>query len=384
MAKRGHGEGTITRRKDGRWMAQVTIGRDPLTGKLKRKTFYGKTRKEVQEKLDTFKAEVRTGTYIEPRKTTFGDWTARWLELYVKPKVKTSTYSKYQIHLKTHIIPNLGHIELQHLTTDHVQELYNALAKTHSSSVIAIIHQVVNGALKAAVKQKVILNNPAEHTVRPSVKYREIIPLSKEEVGTYLEAARGERLYAAFLLDFYTGLRRGELLALRWENIDLDAGVLTVKESLSRVKNPDTGKSELIFSEPKTENSKREVPLLPEVVQELRKHKARQNEEKLLLGAAYEDNDLVFCTAEGKPVEPRNLLRKHKAILKKAGLRSEIRIHDIRHTFGTLLAQAGENPKNIQILLGHADVRTTIGTYCHSTMKDKRRTVERLAGILET
>jgi len=384
MAKRGHGEGTIYKRKNGTWAAQVTIGRDPLTGKLKRKTFYGKTRKEVQEKRDTFMAEVKTGTYVEPNKTTFGDWTARWLELYVKPKVKMSTYSKYQIHLKTHIIPNLGHIELQNLTTDHIQEFYNALAKTHSSSVVAIVHQTVSGALKAAVKQKVILNNPAEHTVRPSVKYKEIMPLSKEEVAVYLEAAKGERLYAAFLLDFYTGLRRGELLALRWGDIDLDEGILKVKQSLSRVENPDTGKSELIFSEPKTESSKREVPLLPFVVQELRAHKARQNEEKLLLGATYQDNGLVFATAEGKPVEPRNLLRKHKAILKKAGLRSEIRIHDIRHTFGTLLAQAGENPKNLQAILGHADIRTTLGTYCHSGIEDKKRTMERLAGILET
>lgn len=382
MGKRGHGEGTITKRKDGRWMAQVTVGRDPLTGKLKRKTFYGKTRREVQEKLDNFKAEVKTGTYVEPRKTTFGDWVTCWLELYVKPTVKMSTFSKYRINARTHIIPNLGHIELQQLTTDHIQEFYNALAKTHSSSVIAIVHQIISGCLKAAVKQKVILNNPAEHTVRPTVKYREITPLSPQEVTAYLEAAKGERLYAAFLLDFYTGLRRGELLALRWSDIDLDAGILTVRRSLSRVETYD-GKTKLVFSEPKTASSKREIPLLPFVLQELKAHKARQAQEKLLLGQAYQDNDLVFATAEGKPVEPRNLLRKHKAILKKAGLRSEIRIHDIRHTFGTLLAQAGENPKNLQAILGHADIRTTLGTYCHSGIEDKKRAMERLANVLK-
>lgn len=401
--KRGHGEGTIVKRPDGRWMAQVTVY-DPLSDKPKRKTFYGKTRREVQEKVDTYKAEVKTGTYVEPNKVNFGDWVRRWLELYVKPKVKMSTYSKYTINAETHIVPGLGKVPLQQLTTDHIQEFYNNMAQTHSSSVLAILHQIVNGALKAAVKQKVIVNNPAEYTVRPSVNYREITPLSPDEVKRYLDAAREDRLYVAFLLAFYTGLRRGELLALRWSDItlrtkngtnltmaddidwkkiDMKSATLTVKQSLSRVENYD-GKTELVFSEPKTESSKREIPILSFVLQELKSHRATQAQDKLLAGIAYEDNDLVFATALGKPIEPRNLLRKHKAILKKAKLREELRIHDIRHTFGTLLAQAGENPKNLQAIMGHADIRTTLGTYCHSGLEDKLRAVNKLADVLKS
>jgi len=380
--KRGHGEGTIYKRNDGSWTAQVSIGRDPATGKLKRRTFYGKTRKEVQEKLDTVKAEVKTGTYIEQNKVTFGDWITRWLELYVKPTVKMSTFSKYRINVDTHAIPKLGEFELQRLTTDQIQEFYNNLAKTHSSSVLAILHHVVSGALKATVKHKFILNNPAENTVRPTVNYKEVIPLSPAEVKKYLEAARSERLYAAFFLDFYSGLRRGELLALHWSDIDLTSGVLTVRQSLNRVENYDK-KTQLVFSEPKTASGKREIPLLPFVVQELKAHKARQAREKLLVGQEYQDNGLVFATAEGRPIEPRHFLRKHKDILSRAGIRSEIRIHDIRHTFGTLLGQAGENPKNIQTIMGHADIRTTLGTYCHSNIEDKKRAMERLEGVLK-
>lgn len=400
--KRGHGEGTIYKRANGQWAAQVTVN-DPLAGTVKRKTFYGKTRREVLEKLDTFKAEVKTGSYVEPSKTQFGEWVTRWLELYVKPKVKMSTFSKYVINANTHIIPFLGHILLKQLTTDHIQAFYNQLAKTHSTSVLGIVHQVLSGALKAAVKQKVIIYNPAEHTVRPAVTYKEITPLSVDEVKRYLDVARNDKLYAAFLLDFYTGLRRGELLALRWsdltlrtkkgvaltmaddipwERIDMRSGALQVRQSLSRVENYE-GTTQLVFSTPKTESGKREIPLLPFVLQALRAHKAVQTQEKLLLGSAYADKGLAFATAAGSPIEPRNLLRKHKEILRVAGLRTELRIHDIRHTFGTLLAQAGENPKNLQVIMGHADIRTTLGTYCHSGIEDKMRAVERLADVIK-
>ena len=381
--KRANGEGTIRQRKDGRWEVIITVGTDPMTGKPKTKSLYGKTQKEVKEKRDAYFVAVKTGTYVEPDRTTFGTWVTRWLDLFAKPKVRMSTYAKYRINTKTHILPKLGNVELQKLTTEHIQEFYNEKAASLSSSVIAILHQIINGSLKQAVRQKVIINNPAENTVRPTVKYKEISPLTSLEVTAYLETAKNERLYAAFLLDIYTGLRRGELLALRWKNVDLKAGVLTVKESLNRVETY-SGKTELVFSEPKTANSKREIPLLSNIVQELKAHKARQNEEKLFFGQAYQDNDLVFTTHEGKPIEPRNFLRKHKALLKRAGLREEVRIHDLRHTFGTMLGQSGENPKNIQLIMGHADIRTTLGTYCHSTLEDKKKAIEKLAAIIKT
>ncbi|RJQ30570.1 MAG: site-specific integrase [Peptococcaceae bacterium] len=382
QGKRANHEGTITKRSDGRWEVKITASRDAATGKPMRKCIYGKTQKEAKEKRDEYLVKVKTGTYVKPDTITLGSWVSRWLELFVQPKVKMSTYSKYTINLRAHVIPGLGSIELQKIATEQLQEFYNKKAKTLSSSALAILHQIINGSLKQAVKQKLIINNPAEFTSRPAVRYKEIAPLTANEVAKYLAAAKPGRLYPAFLLDITTGLRRGELLALHWKDVNLETGVLTVRESLSRVEDTATGKTSLVFSEPKTMAGKREVPILPDVVKELKTHRAKQAEERLKLGSAYEDNDLVFCTAEGKPLEPRGFLRKHKQLLEKAGLRGELRVHDLRHTFGTMLAQAGENPKNLQEIMGHADIRTTLGTYCHSSLEDKKRAIEKLASLI--
>ena len=381
MPKRAHGEGTIRRRKDGRWEARVPVGADPNTGKLRFKSFYGKTRTEALAKRDEFLTAVRTNTYVEPVKLKFGEWIRKWLELFVRPKVRPSTFARYRNNVETHIVPGLGHIELQKLSTEHIQAFYNKKAEELSSSVVAAIHMLVNGALKQAVRQKLILHNPAEYTERPPVRYKEVRPLDTGEVQRLLEAARDDRLYPAFLLLLTTGLRKGELLALRWQDVDLKAGTLTVRRSLYRLRVA-PGDTRLVFTEPKTEAAKRTVPLLPEMVKELKAHKTRQNEEKLICGGAYEDNGLVFCTPTGTPLDPGNFLRKLKWLVKKAGLREEIRVHTLRHTFGTVVAQSGENPRNLQAVLGHADIRTTLQTYCHTSLEDKRRAVEKVAFLL--
>jgi integrase len=380
--KRGHGEGTITKRRDGSWMAQVSIGFDPDTGKPKRLTKYFKTRQEAAAWLAEVQTARRTGQFVEPDKITVGEWVLRYLQTYVKPKVQPTSYANYKIVAEKHIIPALGSIPLQKLRLHAVQEFYNKAAERLSPWRIARIHHVLNGALKQAVRERLIPTNPAEYTTRPPIKRKEMTVLSGEEVNRYLEAAKGHRLYAAFLLELSTGLRRGELLALKWEDVNFTEGTLTVKRSLSRVLYADEGYSRLEFTETKTEAGKRTIPLLPEVVQELKRHKARQNEERLFFGAAYEDYGLVFCTENGKPVDPRNFYRLHTIILKRAGLK-HVRLHDLRHTFATLLLQAGENPENLRDLLGHTKTSTTLDLYCHSTMEGKKKAIERLKGIIK-
>jgi integrase len=206
--------------------------------------------------------------------------------------------------------------------------------------------------------------------------------LNADQVNRYLEAAKEHRLYAAFLLELTTGLRRGELLALSWDCTDLVRGTLAVKRSLSRVYLVDEGRSELQFNEPKTESGKRTIPLLPETVQELKSHRKRQAEEKLFFGPAYQDNNLVFCTPLGTPVDPRNFHRWHTEILKKAGL-PHVRVHDLRHSFASLLADAGEDPETLRALLGHSRTSTTMDLYCHANEAGKRRAINRLAGIIK-
>ena len=264
----------------------------------------------------------------------------------------------------------------------HRKTYENKNAGGLSSRIIHLMHQIINGALKQAVRENLISINPAEHTTRPGLKYKEMKTLNSSEVNRYLGAAKGDRLYPAFLLELTTGTRRGELLAARWDCLDLANGTLTIKSTLARVRLVDKGSSELQFSEPKTESGKRVIPLMPEVIQELKKHKARQNEEKLFFGQDYQDNNLVFCTENGKPIEPRNFFRLHTKILKRAGL-PHVRFHDLRHTFATIILQEGENPENLRDLLGHSKTSTTLDLYCHSTMEGKKRAISRLSGIIK-
>jgi len=338
MAKRGHGEGTIYKRKDGKWEAKASIGYDPATGKLKRITKYFETRKEAQEWLAQVQHEKRTGQFVEPDKVTVGEWVMRYLQTYAKRKVRPNTFADYMDVFKSHINPVIGTIPLQALRTNTIQELYNQKAESGrldgkgglSPRTIHLIHLVLNGALKQAVREHLIQHNPAEYTVRPPMKRKEMDILNPKEVNRYLEVTKGDRLYAAFLLELTTGLRRGELLALTWDCVDFAKGTITVKQSLSRVRYVEEGFTRLEATDTKTEASKRTIPLLPEAVRELKALKRKQAEEKLFFGQAYKDKNLVFATPTGTPIEPRNFHRKHTAILEKAGLK-HVRLHDLRH-----------------------------------------------------
>ncbi len=390
--KRGNNEGTVYERSDGRWAAQLTTGYDIKTGRPKRTTLYGKSRGEVAEKLKKALYEQQIGTFVEPSKLTFGEWLLRWLDVYKKNRVKPTTYADYLKVAEDHIIPSLGQMPIQDLRTSHLQEFYNYKTTDGrkdgkdggmSASKIHLMHVLIGGALKQAASpaERLIPYNPDEWTARPAVEAPEIETYSKEEVRLYLDVAKQHRLYAAFLLDFTTGLRRGEVLGITWKNLDLDTGTLTVKSSLSRVKLAGEEKSILLFGDPKTKSSKRIIPLLPAVVAEVKKHKARQAEDKLFFGQAYEDKNLVFATAMGKPIDPRNFYGKHVRIIKKAGLK-HIRVHDIRHTVATILLDEGENVKNVAELFGHANASFTLNRYAHSTPEGKERAINRLGNAL--
>lgn len=379
--KRANGEWSIFQRKDGRWVAKGTVGIDPLTGKQIFKTLYGKSQKDVLKAKEDYLVAVKTGAYTDPTKALLKDYMMRWLDLYVKPKIRESTFAKYKTYARANIFPVLGDVEIQKITSDMLQNFYNEKANTHSSSAIAILHVLMNGCLRHAVRQKVLSYNPDELTERPTVKYKEVIPFGPDELDRFLVVAKDDYIHPYLITMLHTGTRRGELCALRWRYVNLEARIISIRESLNRIEGYD-GKTRLEFSEPKTEASKRDIPIPDEVIRLLKSHRARQAEQKIFYGQAYHNNDLVFAMPDGKPMEPRNVLKRVKGILKKAGLREEIRVHTIRHTFGTMLGQDGENAKNLQMVMGHADIRTTLGTYCHATIEDKRRTVDRMAELL--
>ncbi|GEA15567.1 site-specific integrase [Moorella sp. E308F] len=389
--KRGNNEGTISKRKDGRWCAAITVGRTE-EGKQKRIFFYGKTRQEVADKLAKALNDIKQGTFVEPDKLTVGEWLDTWLNEYVKPHVRPTTWGGYEYIVRQHLKPALGKIRLKDLRPDHLQKLYNEkLAGGRvdgqgqlSNRTVRLMHVVIHAALKQAMKNQLVIRNVADATKPPSLKKKEIRVLSPEEQARFISILKDDRLGAAFLLDLATGLRRGELLGLRWRDVNLEEGTITINQSLVEVRtgNAEGKKTMLMFQEPKTKQSKRTIPIPKSILTELKAHKIRQDHEKSQAGPKYQDNDLVFATAEGKPINPRNFNRSFYRLVKKAGL-PPINPHALRHTFATRLLEADEHPKVVQDLLGHSQISLTLDTYSHASMDLKRRAAEKLDKILE-
>jgi integrase len=381
--KRGQGEGSIRKRKDGTREARLTIGVDPETGTQKQISKYFKTREEARDWLAKAVHERATGVFVEPNKITLGEWLDRWLNTYKKPARRRTTYDNYETMVRVHIKPAIGHIPLLKLRASDLQELYNRKKEEgKSSSLIRRLSLIIGAALDQAVKEQLIYRNPNGATELPPLKYKEATPLSVEEVYRFLEAAETDRLYAAYFLDLATGLRRGELLALRWQDVDLENGKVFVNRTVSRVTS-DSGpaKTKLEYQEPKTDKSKASVPMPETALKELRAHRKRQNEERLFFGTRYHSNDLVFCTEDGRQLDPKNFFRRYKRLLQKAGV-PDVSFHTLRHTFATLLLEAGEEMKTVQEILRHAKLSTTADIYTKVSEKLKKRASAKINDIL--
>jgi integrase len=381
--KRGNNEGTIVKRTDGRWVASISIGRDPQTGKLKRAWFYGKTRQEAAEQLAKALRDNQRGAFVAPHKLTLGEWLDTWLWEYKRPRIRPITFDSYEMLLRKHLKPTMGHLPLKDLRPEHLQHFYNKKRRQGASArTVRYLHTLLYGALTQAEKNQLVFRNVATLVEPPRKERKEMQTLTLQQVTDHLLPALAEdRLFAAIYLLFGTGLRRGELLALRWRDVDLDAGVLHVRQTLVRVKNheskEDERKTRLDFQEPKTAYSRRTVPIPEECLAALRRHKARQAQEKLVLGPAYEDQGLVVCWPDGRPIDPRHLNSHFEKVLKQTGLPS-IRLHDLRHTFATLMLELGESPKTVQAMLGHSSVAITLDIYSHVSLELEKRAASRL------
>lgn len=327
--------------------------------------------------------EKAVGTFVEPHEITLGEWLDRGLELYKKPNRRRTTVDNYETMIRAHIKPALGHIPLMKLEPAHLQEFYNRKAKEKSSRTVHLLHYIIGVTLKRAVKEGKLYRNVNEATELPPMRKKEITPLSAEEVQKFLDAEAGDRLYAAFVLELGTGLRRGELLALRREDIDFEKGMVHVNRTLVMVRaEGGSSRTELVYQEPKTEKSREPVPIPKVVLEELKRHRARQEEEKAFWGQAYQDNGLVFCTEDGKPLDPANFFRRYKRILKRAGLPA-VSFHTLRHTFATLLLEAGEEMKTVQELLRHTVIDVTADIYTQVTKRLKKKVSAKVEEILK-
>jgi integrase len=352
--KRGNGEGSITQRGDGRWMARITLENGT------RKCYYGKTRDEVKRKLTRGLHDQQEGLPVVAERQTVAQYFVWWLEALKRPRLRPRTYQRYEALIRLHIAPHIGGVTLARLTPQHLTSLYSQLlAAGQSRRSVEFAHILVHGGLKQAVRLQLIGRNPADAVDAPRGERKEMRALSADEARRLLDAARGDRLEAFYVLALTTGMRLGELLGLHWRDVDLDAGQLQVRTSLQRYG------GQWLFAEPKTARSRRRITLPAVTVAALRAHRARQLAEIQQAGSAWVSYDLVFCGALGQPLHGTNLgwMRFHP-LLKRAGL-PRMRLHDLRHSTATILLAGNVHPKVVQELLGHSAITLTLDIYSH-------------------
>ncbi len=355
MSRRANGEGSIYQRKtDGRWAGSISRGDGS------RKHFLGHTREEVARKLNAALAEMQKGVPQVSTNQTLGQYLDYWLAS-VNGTVRVRTFESYDLNIRR-LKPLLGKMRMSMLNPPAVERAYGLLiASGLSKRSVVQAHTVLHTALKKAVKWGLLGVNPTEAVDVPRAERNEMKTLTEDEVRRLFIATAGEPLHALWVLLGTTGLRIGEALGLKWEDIDLEAGRLTVKRALQRQHG-----NGLVLVEPKTAKSRRTVYFPEGTVDALKEHRRRQVECRLRIGPYWQEHGLLFCREDGMPLDPSGQPAKLHLALRRAGL-PRVRIHDLRHTAATLHLARGENPKVVQELLGHSNIATTMDIYSHVT-----------------
>ncbi len=356
--------------KDGNaWQIVIELGEDPKTGKRERiyKSVNG-TKDQAKKILNQMLMEFESGLHIEESKLSLKQYLEDWFETYCKVNLSPVTCDSYGVNINNHIIPYIGNVPLQSLKPMHVQNLYNQLLKTGrtdgkgglSPKSVRYVHRNLRGALEHARKLQLVQQNVADLVTLPKIRdpfksdvYDEV------ELQELLAVSKGTDMEVPMLLAVTLGLRRGELLGLRWHDVDLDKHKVTIKSTLVP-----TRENSLLFKDPKTSNSIRSLDIPPSLSDILRKHRLKQKENKLMLGNAYEENFLVCCQANGAPYNPSSYSKKFSAFLKKNNLKP-IRLHDVRHSNATLMLSLGIAVKIASARLGHKNTSITMDLYSH-------------------
>ena len=378
--KRANGEGNIRKRKDGRWEGRYTAGYDSKTGKRLIKNVLGKTQAEVKEKL---KKALEETNGLDVSKAadeyTVASWLRTWYELYAKPNVRTATANRYELIIETYTIPRIGNIKLKKLTTRHLQKLYKELLESGrihvgknqnrglSTTTVHSVHLMLHCALERAVKERLIPRNPCEDCIVPKPRKPEMKIFTPEHMKAYLEAAAARGMLPMFYLELVSGLRKGELVALRWDDVDIQQRTISVNKQY--VRNPD---GSLELTRPKTENSVRLVSIPQTAVDLLIQEHAK-----------HPDSPYLFPSPlTGEMYHPDSVVNLHKKILKDAGL-EHLRFHDLRHTFATTALQNGVDVKTVSSMLGHFDAGFTLRTYTHATRQKQDEAAATMGNFME-
>lgn len=360
------------------WAFRTDVGKNPVTGKRKQVYRGGfRTKKEAELAQAEFLTQVKTEGYFIEKNELMEVFMKKWLTTVYKHEVQPTTYERAERVVILHIIPAFGQCEVSAIKTYDVQQfLSNKSISGLSPASVKIIRNVLSKAFQTAMDWELIKKNPLDRVKGPTIEKKEKETWSSEEAKIFLDHCDELRWKVAFSLALHTGVRRGELLALKWDNIDLEKKTVKIKESLAITK-----EHGLIFTTPKTVNSYREVVISSSLIELLKALQEEQNDIKERMGPTYHDFDLVICTTDGKPVHPRNLARTFDRLIEKANVK-KISLHGLRHTNATLLMKQGINPKIVSERLGHANVGITLDIYSHTDLDMQKETAVRLEKIL--
>jgi len=353
MSRRAKGEGSIFRRKDGRW-----VGRTQNDAGA-RFFVYGKTQREVHEQLTVMKRDLQQGIPPITGRITLARYLESWLVESVQSTVRESTFVSYRSIVRNHLVAQLGKVHLAKLTPQMVERFLNErLATGLSPRRVQYLHAVLRGALNRAMKAGYVGRNVAMLVDPPRVPHNEIAPFTPSQARTLLEAAKGDRLEALYSVALALGLRQGEALGLRWEDVDFESGLIHVRFELQRIDRQNR------LVELKTRRSHRTLAMPIYIAEQLRDHAARQREERIALGPQWHKSDFVFTSGTGRPLLGTNVTRAFQRLLKRAGLPKR-RFYDLRHSCATLLLVQGVPARVVMEILGHSQIGLTMNTYTH-------------------
>jgi integrase len=370
---RGHGEGSIFYREDRhQWVAQITLE----NGKTRQR--YRKTRAEAAKALQEMLHDQQQGTLVTEKDQTVKQYLEHWIEHVHKKTIRQSSYTVYRGLINNHIIPELGHLKLQRLTIQQVEAFYTRKQDGGlSARTIRQMHGILHRSLAHAVRTNLVNRNVCDTVTLPRLKRHEIQALTVEQSQKFLAAAQGHRLEALFTTAIVTGMREGELLALRWSDINFEHTYLQVCRTVRHI----TGQG-FKENEPKTATSRRKVVLSPFLVEVLKTHRVRQLEARLQRGSAWEEHDLVFCNTYGRYIDNPSLLYTFRNLLREASLPS-MRFHDLRHSAASLLLAMGVHAKVVQELLGHSTIVTTLNIYSHVLPSLQQDALDKLSHLFD-
>lgn len=365
------------------WEARITVGRDPGTGKQLRRSFSGKTQKEVREKMQAAAVAVNDGDYFEPSKITVGQWLDTWAAEYLN-SVKPRTVESYKANIMQHIKPAVGALRLSELTAVDVQRLYNGLTNKHNGAPLSAkskknVHGTLHKALEKAVALGYIRHNPADKPDLPKIQKTEIKPLADNEMISFLDAIKGSEYESIYTVTLFTGMREGEVLGLTWDCIDFKAGTITIKRQLQKVRG--SGGEYVLVP---TKNGKtRIIALASYVIQVLTAQRKAQYEQRLKAGPVWSNPlNLVFTNALGKNLCSQTVYLHFKKLAAAAGV-PDARFHDLRHSYAVAALRSGDDIKTVQENLGHHTAAFTLDTYAHVTEKMRQESARRMDGFIE-